>query len=202
MRVEISNARRERGFTLLELMITIAIIGILAATAITSFTRYQWRTKRSEAYANLESIRKVQITYATEFGGFIQSDASPAGVPNGNKRNWKSTGSGRFSTMASGLGFELIGWVPEGATFFDYEVTAAADTGNGPSFMAAAFGDVDDDGFISAFLYAYPDNANAVPDCSICGGLVPHSGPPLDFTTSLPVYNTVAPVFPPGADDF
>lgn len=202
MRVESPKTRRTHGFTLLELMVTVAIIGILAATAITSFTRYQWRTKRSEAYANLESIRKVQISYATEFGGFVVAAASPAGTPNGNKRNWKSTGTGRFSTMTAGLGFELLGWVPEGATFFDYEVEAAADTGNGPSFMAAAFGDVDNDGFISAFLYAYPDNAGAVPDCSICGGLVPHSGPPVDLITSQPIYNTVSPVLPPGADDF
>ncbi len=45
-----------RGFTLIELMIVVAIIGILAAIAIPNFMRFQARARQSEAKANLKAV--------------------------------------------------------------------------------------------------------------------------------------------------
>lgn len=54
------------GFTLIELMIVIAIIGILAAIAIPNYLRYQTRAKTSEARANLKGIYTSELAYYGE----------------------------------------------------------------------------------------------------------------------------------------
>jgi type IV pilus assembly protein PilA len=51
-----TQTRRNRGFTLIELMIVVAIIGILAAIAIPNFIRFQARARQSEANTNLKSL--------------------------------------------------------------------------------------------------------------------------------------------------
>lgn len=59
--------RNDSGFTLIELMITIAIIGILAAIAFSSFTSYDCLAKQSEARSNLGAIATSEDAYFCEY---------------------------------------------------------------------------------------------------------------------------------------
>ena len=68
----------QKGFTLIELMIVVAIIGILAAIAIPNFLQYQMKSRQSEAKTNLQAIRTSEIAFQAERGCYI--GAVPEGV--------------------------------------------------------------------------------------------------------------------------
>jgi type IV pilus assembly protein PilA len=58
--------KKSKGFTLIELMIVVAIIGILAAIAIPNFLNYQCKARQSEARSNLGAIANLQEAYWAE----------------------------------------------------------------------------------------------------------------------------------------
>ena len=62
------KAKLSKGFTLIELMIVVAIIGILAAIAIPNFSRFQARAKQSEVKTNLKAI------YTAKTSNFAEKD--------------------------------------------------------------------------------------------------------------------------------
>ena len=56
------SLRKQEGFTLIELMIVVAIIGILAAIAIPNFLQYQMKSRQSEAKTNLMAIKTSEVS--------------------------------------------------------------------------------------------------------------------------------------------
>jgi type IV pilus assembly protein PilA len=67
--------RNEKGFTLIELMIVIAIIGILAAIAIPQFSAYRARSYNAAAMSDVRNMMTACEAY------FVDWDAYPTGVP-------------------------------------------------------------------------------------------------------------------------
>jgi prepilin-type N-terminal cleavage/methylation domain-containing protein len=100
MFLDIQRLRKQRGFTLIEIMIVVAILGILAAIAIPALTKYMRRSKTSEARIQLAKLFDATSAYFNEehvdrgavatigSGGAIANTAShrcphPAGSPTG-----------------------------------------------------------------------------------------------------------------------
>ena len=68
--------KNKKGFTLIELMIVVAIIGILAAIAIPNFMTYQCKAKQSEAKSLLGAVRTAQEVYFAENSTYASSTSN------------------------------------------------------------------------------------------------------------------------------
>lgn len=118
-----SSARRSRGFTLVELMIVVALIGVLAAVSVPNMQRYGYRAKRAEAMVVLEAIFKAQLAHYVEYG--------------------------QYGDTFDEIDFKVDGAVAVNAStlqssFYTYTVSAfAVDGMPGANFQAVATGDID-----------------------------------------------------------
>ena len=135
---------RNGGFTLIELMIVVAIIGILAAIAIPNFLRFQLRSRVGEGKTNIAAIRTAEESYAAEYATYVVAAMAPGasvGTLSGDKQNWLTTTPG----------FDTIGWFPEGEVYYNYSVTiapAACPSAGNPctSYTVEGLSDIDSDG--------------------------------------------------------
>jgi type IV pilus assembly protein PilE len=113
------SRRSQRGFSLVELMIVIAVIGILAGIAYPSYTQYQIRSNRADAQAYLMDLAQRQQQFLMDSRAYATSEAvlgvtPPAGVdrhysinivtPAGLPPTFTITASPRANTVQAGDG--------------------------------------------------------------------------------------------------
>lgn len=84
-----TTIKDEQGFTLIELMIVVAILGILAAIAIPNFMRFQAKSRQSEAKTNLGAIGTSAESFRAEQGTYIVTAIGNLG--------WAPQGTVRYS---------------------------------------------------------------------------------------------------------
>jgi len=196
---------RRNGFTLIELTITVAIIGILAATAIGLMTAQQLRAKRTEAMTNVEAIAKLERGFFGENGTYPAAIPAPA-LPPGKKQNWDPVAVAALGNPS----FNALGYQAEGSVWFVYDVNTGSGICACPSnacFTATAYGDSDLDGAVAVISMFHADVGGVVCPASV----LPAITPPIDPGTGLPLldqpvdiytYDSMFGTIPQRADDY
>ena len=144
--------RKQEGFTLIELMIVVAIIGILAAIAIPNLLQYQMKSRQAEAKTNLGAIRTSMTAFQAERGCYIGVPVWPTtNIPTTTGKNTPTPWSTAATPVPGGIvtyctatytapataSFLDVGFVATGSVLYQYGVVPVAVGGVVPVLACA-----------------------------------------------------------------
>jgi len=141
---------KRSGFSLIELMVVVAIIAFLAMIAVPNFNRFLAKAKRAEAYMNLSSIYAAEKAYHAEHGKY--SDVL--------------NGEGGIGRKPEGKTYYTYGFAgAEGKNYFVGKLSASGSQLQGSradknGFIAVAAADIDGDGDVD--VISVDENNNIV----------------------------------------
>lgn len=152
--------RGQDGFTLVEMMVVVAVVGILSAVAIPAFRSYVHRSRTAEAVQFLAEIRQRQESYRSEFGQYCS--VSGPGTSLGTWAPATLPSAGNFADWTGGPGqWSHLGAAPDGPVRFQYRTVAGLPGSVPPGglgydgsdfwFVAQARADLDGDGEVMIF---------------------------------------------------
>ena len=136
---------KKLGFSLIELMIVIAIMAFLAMISVPSFMKFLAKAKRAEAYIQLSSIYSAQKAYWAEHGTYSTVLSGPGGI------GWKPEGYSGGGPQEKFYYTYGLGQGTEGQNYFTGKLGTSSSHlnkayANEKGFLILAAGDIDGDG--------------------------------------------------------
>jgi prepilin-type N-terminal cleavage/methylation domain-containing protein len=141
--------RDQRGFTLVELMVVVAIIGIMASVALPIYQHVTFRARAAERMTILRStgigIEDAVVRLGTIPSAGLNGPENPPGDPTPYKRAFQN-----------GLGdWKDVNVLLQGECYYTYEFSAAEPSGVLATYTTTARGDLDGDGHESTKLFQF-----------------------------------------------
>lgn len=185
-----------RGFTIVELLIVIVIIGILASVTVVSFRGVQQRAHDTAVQSDMSHMQTAQSLYVMAGAGVAKAYYSGA-TENDPDLEFRLTKGNVIDVVAAGSEFCIRGYNPKGskktiAEAFTRESNAGVCAANGPSSAAGGGGptvlaapkltDANDDSFVTTIAWEYPAGVNGTPPYT--GSIVCPGRPAIAFTNN------------------
>ncbi len=148
--------RRERGFTLVEVMMVVAIVGLLGSVAIPSFHKLSLRAKAAERAMLMPRIKRAIEDYYVRTGsalppgsgGTVSSGFNPPFPPTSAKRLMSTTLPGWNTYFASSGGGSSLSQEIQGGVYYSYTFVVEEQGGSSSIDLYVA-GDLDGDGIVT-----------------------------------------------------